>query len=137
MADIIQLPQYPNFEELHTINSTGSFWDSRDVDNLNATLIRTVLNLKEVTRQINDYERQRTQLDLEYKHKFRQLMVDSTIKTESQKKRLAEIECEDIEFQLAYINEIINELTKISQSLRIDLDVLKTIGFNVRQEMKI
>ena len=64
-------------------------------------------------------------------------MVDSTIKTESQKKRLAEIECEDIEFQLAYINEIINELTKISQSLRIDLDVLKTIGFNIRQEMKI
>lgn len=137
MADIIQLPHYPNFEELHTISSTGSFWDSRDVDNLNATLIRTVLNLKEVTRQINDYERQRTQLDLEYKHKFRQLMVDSTIKTESQKKRLAEIECEDIEFQLAYINEIINELTKISQSLRIDLDVLKTIGFNIRQEMKI
>ena len=137
MADIIQLPHYPDFEELHTISSSGSFWDNRDVDNLNATLIRTVLNLKEVTRQINEYERKRTQLDLEYKHKYRLLMVDSTAKTESQKKRVAEIECEEIEFQLAYVNEIINELTKISQSLRIDLDVLKTIGFNIRQEMKI
>ena len=64
-------------------------------------------------------------------------MVDSTVKTESQKKRIAEIECEDLEFRLAYIDEVINELTKISQSLRVDLDILKTIGFNIRQELKL
>jgi hypothetical protein len=135
--DIIKLPEYPDFEDLHTIHSEGSFWDHNEIDNLNSTLIRTVLNLKEITRQINDYERQRTQLDVEYKHKFRRLMVDSTVKTESQKKRIAEIECEDLEFRLAYIDEVINELTKISQSLRIDLDILKTIGFNIRQELKL
>lgn len=135
--DIIKLPEYPDFDSLHTVHSDGSFWDHHEIDNLNSTLIRTVLNLKEVTRKINNYERERTNLDLEYKHKFRRLMVDSTVKTEGQKRRIAEIECEDLEFRLAYINEIINELTKISQSLRVDLDILKTIGFNLRQEMKL
>jgi len=53
------------------------------------------------------------------------------------KKQLAEIACEDYDIKLAFINEVIKELTRISAGLRIDLDILKTLSFNIRQEMKI
>ena len=55
----------------------------------------------------------------------------------TEKKILAELACEKLEARLAYLSEIIRELTQKANQLRLELDTLKTIGFNIRQEMKL
>ena len=83
------------------------------------------------------YEREKTEIELNRNRIYRTTVLSSTAKTESMKKQLAEIACEDYDIKLAFINEVIKELTRISAGLRIDLDILKTLSFNIRQEMKI
>lgn len=131
------MPEFPSWEGLESIDSAGSFWDTQELSHLNNTLIRTVVNLKEVSRQLTKYEREKTEVELNRNHIYRTTVLSSTAKTESMKKQLAEIACEDYDIKLAFINEVIKELTRISTGLRIDLDILKTLSFNIRQEMKI
>lgn len=131
------MPEFPSWEGLESIDSAGSFWDTQELSHLNNTLIRTVVNLKEVSRQLTKYEREKTEVELNRNRIYRTTILSSTAKTESMKKQLAEIACEDYDIKLAFINEVIKELTRISAGLRIDLDILKTLSFNIRQEMKI
>ena len=133
----IKMPEFPSWEGLESIDSAGSFWDTQELSHLNNTLIRTVVNLKEVSRQLTKYEREKTEVELNRNRIYRTTVLSSTAKTESMKKQLAEIACEDYDIKLAFINEVIKELTRISAGLRIDLDILKTLSFNIRQEMKI
>lgn len=133
----IKIPEFPSWEGLESIDSAGSFWDTQELSHLNNTLIRTVVNLKEVSRQLTKYEREKTEVELNRNRIYRTTVLSSTAKTESMKKQLAEIACEDYDIKLAFINEVIKELTRISAGLRIDLDILKTLSFNIRQEMKI
>lgn len=133
----IKMPEFPSWEGLESIDSAGSFWDTQELSHLNNTLIRTVVNLKEVSRHLTKYEREKTEVELNRNRIYRTTVLSSTAKTESMKKQLAEIACEDYDIKLAFINEVIKELTRISAGLRIDLDILKTLSFNIRQEMKI
>ena len=133
----IKMPEFPSWEGLESIDSAGSFWDTQELSHLNNTLIRTVVNLKEVSRQLTKYEREKTEVELNRNRIYRTTVLSSTAKTESMKKQLAEIACEDYDIKLAFINEVIKELTRISAGLRIDLDILKNLSFNIRQEMKI
>ena len=133
----IKMPEFPSWEGLESIDSAGSFWDTQELSHLNNTLIRTVVNLKEVSRQLTKYEREKTEVELNRNRIYRTTVLSSTAKTESMKKQLAEIACEDYDIKLAFINEVIKELTRISAGLRMDLDILKTLSFNIRQEMKI
>ena len=129
----IKMPEFPSWEGLESIDSAGSFWDTQELSHLN----NTVVNLKEVSRQLTKYEREKTEVELNRNRIYRTTVLSSTAKTESMKKQLAEIACEDYDIKLAFINEVIKELTRISAGLRIDLDILKTLSFNIRQEMKI
>lgn len=137
----IKLPNsncvFPEWEEKLELNYCDSFWDSEDMDNLNKTLINTGLALKRINNELQENERIRLQKELEYKQKFRREMQSASGRTEAQKKIVAEINCEELETELVYYDQLTKELTKLSNSLRIDLDILKTIGFNLRQEMKI
>lgn len=140
MTDI-RLPgidkDFPDWTSLQEVRYEDSFWDNEDISNYNSTLIKTGLNLKEINKQLNIFEKLRLQKEIEYKRKFRNELLNATARTESQKRILAEIECEDIESELAYYDSIVKELNRLSLALRTDLDILKTIGFNLRQEMKI
>lgn len=55
----IKMPEFPSWEGLESIDSAGSFWDTQELSHLNNTLIRTVVNLKEVSRQLTKYEREK------------------------------------------------------------------------------
>lgn len=134
---VLKFPKFPDWKDLEDIDYEGSFWDSQELDNLNTTLIKTVLDLKSINKEITKYDRKRVQLETEYKQKFRASVLSSNAKTETQKKQMAEIQCQDLEVKLAYIEEVLRELNRLSSSLRTDLDVLKTIGFNLRQELKL
>lgn len=133
----LTLPDFPDNIALNALSYEDTFWDSRKIDNFNDTIIKTVMNLNELTKQMNLYSQKKVKTELEYKHKYRYLMITLEAKTEAQKKQIAELNCEKLEIKLAYYNEILKELSQKSNQLRTELDILKTIGFNIRQELKL
>lgn len=133
----LKLPDFPDWSGLDAVDYSGSFWDNQDMINLNATLIHTALNLKKVNQEITKYERQKVKIEIAYKRKYRSILLSSSAKTEGQKKLMAELECQEEEWRLAYLDEVIKELNRISLTLRQDLDTLKTLGHNLRQEMRL
>lgn len=134
---VINLPQFPDWKGLEEVDSTGSFWSTEDFNNLNNTLIRTTLNLKQVSKELTKYEILKAKAEFEYNKLYRRTLLSSSAKTETQKKQIAEMACEEYEVKILYYTEIIKQLNRISQNYRTDLDVLKTLCFNLRQEMKL
>lgn len=127
----------PTFDNLKNIDGKGLFWDSNEFTDLNSTLIITVKTLRAVSEEITKYERKRSEIALEYKQSIRRFLVESKAKTETQKKQLAEIEYEDLEADLENVEVILKELHRIAGNLKVELDILKTVGHNLRQEARI
>ena len=125
----IKLPDFKEIEVVSYSNYFDNFWDSLKVEQYNETLISTVLQMNEINNQINEYTQKKVKL------RYHILTVEAANATE--KKILAELACEKLEARLAYLSEIIRELTQKANQLRLELDTLKTIGFNIRQEMKL
>lgn len=133
----IKLPDFKDLEVVDASNYFDSFWDSLKVEKFNETLIATVLQMNDINKQINIYTQKKVKTELEYKHKLRYHILTVEAANATEKKILAELACEKLEARLAYLSEMIRELTQKSNQLRLELDTLKTIGFNIRQEMKL
>ena len=133
----IKLPDFKEIEVVSYSNYFDNFWDSLKVEQYNETLISTVLQMNEINNQINEYTQKKVKTELEYKHKLRYHILTVEAANATEKKILAELACEKLEARLAYLSEIIRELTQKANQLRLELDTLKTIGFNIRQEMKL
>ena len=64
-------------------------------------------------------------------------MKNTDSKNENQRKILTEIECEELELKSMYYEELVRELNRKSMEIRTAINVLNTIGFNIRQELKL
>lgn len=109
--------------------------DYRDLDNLNQALIKTAISTSEINKKLSKYERAEAKYEIEYKRKYRYELTNSNLATESKNKLNAEIKCEDLEMKILYCKQIIGELKRISNSLRMHLEIIETLGNNVRKEM--
>lgn len=135
--DLIKLPSFPDSNKLLENELEGLFWDSQEINDLNKTLVLTVKKLRLINSKINKYEREKTKAQLEFKHKKRRAIIEAEGSSQKEKSIVAEIECEEEEMKIAYLDEVISELTRESQSIRLELDTLKTLGMNLRQEMRL
>lgn len=131
-----RLPNFPNILTDEDIAQT--FWGSQNPGLLAEALMQTVVKLKELNKNIIEYERRRVKAELTYKHKFREAyLLQDQNRTEYWKKTNAELACEKEEIQMLYFQEICSELSRKTREIRDEIDVLKTLSFNYRQEMKL
>lgn len=128
-----KLPILPELEEFNT----ESFLDNQEISDLNKSLIETTLKLREVSKRIDSYSRKKLEAEVIYKHKYREFLLQAEGKTESQKKLLADIACENEEIKVLYLDEMVKELTRLSFQLKSEIETLKILGNNIRLEMKL
>lgn len=137
MSENFKFPKFPEWQFLNEIDATGNFWDNQELSNLNSTLIKTTIKLREISKELTKYERKKAETEIAYKRKFREELLTSTLENATNRKLAAEVACEDLEWKNAYLDEVIKELTREAFSLRTELDTLKTVGHNLRQEMRL
>lgn len=131
------IPHIPDWNKDNQYNYEDTFLDYGEFDNLNKSLVDIGLSLKNINKKLAKYEKQKTELDVQYKRKYRKAFLETEVKTESHRKIYAEIACEDLEIKILYLDQIIKELTRISFSLRTELEIVQTIGHNIRREMTL
>lgn len=131
------VPSVPNWNTDNKYNYEDTFLDYGEFDNLNKSLVDIGLSLKNINKKLAMYEKQKAELDVQYKRNYRKAFLETVVKTESHRKIYAEVACEDLEIKIMYLDQIIKELTRISFSLRTELEIVQTIGHNIRREMTI
>lgn len=129
----LKLPQFPPLESYTTEN----FLDNLEIETLNQKLIQLLLSMRIISEKLDKYSRKKVEKEAQYKLKYRNYLLGVEGKTEGQKKLLAEIYCENEEIEIAYLDEVIKELTRHSYVIKQELEVLKILGNNVRMEMKL
>lgn len=127
----------PNWDTENKYNYEDTFLDYGELENLNKSLVKIGHQLKYVNKQLSIYEKQKAEIDVQYKQKYRSSFINAQATVESHRKIHAEIACEDLEVKMIYLEQIIKELQRISYSLRTELDILQTIGHNIRRELAL
>ena len=96
--EIIKLPgREVKFESLDNIEYGVSLLDSEAISNVNIKMIELTILLKDINKNLIKYERNKMNVDLEYKHKYRELFVSQEAKNENHRRILAEIGCQELE----------------------------------------
>ncbi len=124
------LPEYPDFDSLHTVHSDELPFGDHHGDSKHFPF-RTVLSKKKLHDEIN-YEEGIANATLNRKHS-----LGSNGNSTVNRGQKDWGECEDLEFG-ACICKCHQQLTKIHSNWEVDLDILKTNGFNIlSQELKL
>lgn len=128
----------PSFPELTKEDIEQTFWGNQDFGLINEAMIKAVIELKDLNRKLANVERKRVKADLTHKHNYREAYLSQPEgRNETWKRNRAELECEDTEVALQYLEEISRELNRKASELRFELEALKNISFNIRQELRI
>lgn len=108
-----------------------------DLETLGNAINSARLALFRVTDQINKYERLEKLAKVEYDRSMRREYLSSMEKTDSLRRARASLACESLENEFIKNEQMKIELLRLSNSLRLELQTLQSIGNNIRQQMKM
>lgn len=127
----------PNWDNENKYNYEDTFLDYGALDDLNKQLASLGHTLKYINRKLAEYEKQKAKCEVAYKREYRESFLAAQVTLESHRKIHAEIACEELEMKNIYLDQIIKELQRLSFSVRTELDILQTIGHNIRRELNL
>ena len=132
------IPQdIPDWNSDNKYNYEDNKLDYNKIDELNNALIELSSKMDNINNKINIYEKKKTKQDIIYKRHYRREFLSVEVSTESHRRITAELKCEDDEMKLAYLTNILEELKRISWQLRTQLEILETLGHNLRRELNL
>lgn len=138
MSEDTQKHSIVNFPEPTEEDIAKGFWGTEDFNLINKEMVSLVLRLRDINKRLTEYERKKTTADSKYKHEYRKsYLTQSAAKNETHRRILIEIENEKLEFEISFYDEMIRELTREAHAIRFEMDTLKTIAYNIRQELRI
>lgn len=90
-----------------------------------------------INDKINEYERKEKEAKIAYDRSYRREYLSSVEKTETAKRARAELKCEELENEWLTMEQLKNELVRMSFSMKTELQTLQTISNNLRQQLKM
>lgn len=95
------------------------------------------LALFRVTEEINEAERKAAKYKLAYDRAYRRYYLSAgDVKPDSVRRMRSEMKCERFEDKLIIQEQLKSELSRMANSLRLELQSLQGIGNNIRQQMR-
>lgn len=137
MATEIELPKFTEWSPRTLYDYQTHIVDYETLEDLGKAINSARVALFKVTEKINQYEREEREAKMRYDREYRRAYLASTERTEAMKKLRAELSCEEFENKYVYAEQLKNELNRVSNTLRLELQTLQAIGNNLRQQMKM
>lgn len=120
----------PNFSFIDT------FADASEPEKIRKELTRLLFLHRETRKQLELRERERVVLNHKYeKLKRKAYKENENAKNEKIRATLVEISTEEEKYNLEIQDQKIKELNRRLTSIKLELDVYKTIGFSIKTEM--
>lgn len=133
----ISLPKFYKWKVGAIYDYDGMIVDYENLDDLARATNKARRALFVITDKLNEYERKEKLSKLAYDREYRREYLTSSEKTESAKRARAELKCEELENEWQTYVQLNSELTRLSHSMRQELQILQSIGNNLRQQLKI
>lgn len=139
VADVVEysVPTLKNWKTEKFYHYKSAIFDYENIVDLNSSINSARQALFEVNDAINVYERREVKAKAIYDREHRRKYISSNEKTESAKKARADLQCEDLEDDVIVYGQIKSELYRLSNTLRLELQTLQSIGNNLRQQIKM
>lgn len=118
-------------------NYTEHVVDYESLESLNASIVQARMALFEVTEYINSYDRKERKAKVEYERALRREYLKSNAKTDKERSMRAALNCEELENAYIVAGQVREELTRLSSTLRLELQTLQAVGNNIRQQLKV
>lgn len=98
----------------------------------------SINELRKIADLMVEYERKKIEYELEYNKQYREayLTIDYA-KSETQKKMIIENQLSKLKVEIYYYEQLIKELTRKTNQIKTEIDVVKAICFNLRAELKL
>lgn len=135
--DDFKLPKFMSWDIIKLYDYENNIIDYEDLQRLDEAIKKTRLALFKATEKINSIERREKLAKTEYMRAYRREYLKSTEKTETAKKARAELKCEELENTWLVMDQVKNEVLRLSYTLKQELQILQTISNNMRQQLKI
>lgn len=133
----ITLPKFYNWNGKQIYDYDSQVADYSSLEELGEAISKARRALFVLTDKINEYEREEKTSKLKYDREFRREFIKSSEKTDSAKRVRAALKCEGLENEWMKYEQLKTELTRMSNSIRLELQTLQTIANNLRQQLKI
>lgn len=120
-----------------TFNFLETFGDLGTLEKINEGILQLLFEMRKVSKELDEVEARRIKaefaLDVKYRREYFEVKSASN---ETQRKLIAEMACEKEEKEKIRYEELAKRKNRRINSIKIEIDSLKTIGYNMRQELK-
>ena len=90
-----------------------------------------------ITKALISYSTKEEEAKVKYKRAWSRAYLNSNEKTDSAKKARADLACERLENDVLVNSRVRADLAKLSDTLKMELQMLQSIGNNLRQQLKM
>lgn len=133
----VTLPSLKKWKSSSFYDYENQIIDYESLDSLNDSIKSARIALFKLTDAINQYERKEVDAKTEYEREWRRAYMRSNEKTDTARKARADLLCEQFEDPLIVNGQVKTELTRLSNSIRLELQTLQALGNNLRQQLKM
>jgi len=116
----------------------GSFSDASDTTKVRQEITKLLFRHRETRKLLKIRERERVTLNKNYEKKKRESYIKhskSSSATEKTKTILVDIDTEQEKYEIDIIDQKIKELSREMTSIKLEIDTLKAISYNLKTEM--
>lgn len=133
----VTLPKFVNWRQKQVYDYEQFVSDYSDFEALDKAMTAARRALFIITDKINEYDRKSRGAKKSYERAYQSAYLESTEKTSEAKRFRAAIKCEDLENEWIMLDQLKEELTRTSFTLKSELNTLQTIAHNLRQQLKM
>lgn len=137
MSYNIKLPNNRNLGDQTVESFRESFANFDDVEEISKKIVELIVYMRKLNKLLSEKERKYADLTVRYRRKYREvyLGLESKGLNSTDRKYMAEIECEEYEMNEIYLKQMIEELKRLSYSTKTELNLLQTLGSNNRAQL--
>lgn len=131
------VPRFKKWDMTDAYDYDANIIDYESLEALDKTIQNARKSMFILTEKINTFERKEREAKTKYERAYRREYLNSTEKTETAKKARAELKCEELENKWMALEQLKQELLRLSYTMKQEMQILQTIANNMRQQLKI
>lgn len=106
--------------------------DYSDLESLNRDLQRLRVRMNRIRREMRRAGREALEAKLRYQRALRRALVQQTGGSAETRKAAAELQCEELEADMAMKQQVADEFNTLFRSVRDDIENAKVVSYNLR-----
>jgi len=131
------IPAWASTSQQDAFDSADDQVDYQDLVSLNRELQRLRVRMANIRRAMRDAGREAVEAKMVYQRALRRALVQQSGGTAETRKANAELQCEELEADMAMKAQVSDEYNTLFRSVRDDIENAKVVAYNLRALMNL